>query len=307
MVAALAGTDVVVRGGRRIDQATCSRACGPRSTTRSAEWWTRRPGGWSVRQGMSTPPPSSPTRSTSCSTRSGARRPTMKMAVFDATMSFEVQLKASTVVMTSLTETDPDDGEHVVPGTIRRALAALRLLSGVPSRTSCRTRRCCRRSPCASSTWTATGPTRSCRVCSASARSPARSGYSWRRCGRSSGPRSTRPSARSGSPVARSALRSGRRDQRVRHALSSSRAGRDCTCRPTTPTAGRTPRSSPSRTPTGSRCCGWNDWRPPLLVLFDGVPAVVHVEEPRQGVQFGAAPRSRAAVDGPRASRCATP
>ena len=40
-----------------------------------------------------------------------------------------------------------------------------------------------------------------------------------------------------------------------------------------------------------------------LLVLFDGVPAVVHVEEPpRQGVQFGAAPRSRAAVDGPRAT-----
>ncbi len=25
-----------------------------------------------------------------------------------------------------------------------------------------------------------------------------------------------------------------------------------------------------------------------LLVLFDGVPAVVHVEEPRQGIQFGA-------------------
>src|SRR6185436_6176755 len=24
-----------------------------------------------------------------------------------------------------------------------------------------------------------------------------------------------------------------------------------------------------------------------LLVLFDGVPAVVHVEEPRQGIQFG--------------------
>src|SRR4029079_13294305 len=25
-----------------------------------------------------------------------------------------------------------------------------------------------------------------------------------------------------------------------------------------------------------------------LLVLFDGVPAVVHIEEPRQGIQFGA-------------------
>ena len=39
-----------------------------------------------------------------------------------------------------------------------------------------------------------------------------------------------------------------------------------------------------------------------LLVLFDGVPAVVHVEEPRQGIQFGALrPRSRAAVDVARA------
>ena len=24
-----------------------------------------------------------------------------------------------------------------------------------------------------------------------------------------------------------------------------------------------------------------------LLVLFDGIPAVVHIEEPRQGIQFG--------------------
>jgi hypothetical protein len=56
----------------------------------------------------------------------------MKMATFDASMSYEIQLKASTVVMTTLTETDPDDGDHVVPGAVRRALAALRLLSGVP-------------------------------------------------------------------------------------------------------------------------------------------------------------------------------
>jgi len=56
----------------------------------------------------------------------------MIMSAFDAQVSLEVQLKAATVVMTDLTETDPDDGDHLVPGVIRRALAALRLLSGVP-------------------------------------------------------------------------------------------------------------------------------------------------------------------------------
>jgi hypothetical protein len=56
----------------------------------------------------------------------------MIMSAFDAHVSLEVQLKAATLVMTDLTETDPDDGDHVVPGVIRRALAALRLLSGVP-------------------------------------------------------------------------------------------------------------------------------------------------------------------------------
>ena len=52
-----------------------------------------------------------------------------------------------------------------------------------------------------------------------------------------------------------------------------------------------------------------------LLVLFDGVPAVVHVEEPRQGIQFGAlagpdddrgdAPAARR-VDGQRLDSCPT-
>ena len=39
-----------------------------------------------------------------------------------------------------------------------------------------------------------------------------------------------------------------------------------------------------------------------LLVLFDGVPAVVHIEEPRQGVQFGVRlePSAAAPVQPPR-------
>jgi hypothetical protein len=38
-----------------------------------------------------------------------------------------------------------------------------------------------------------------------------------------------------------------------------------------------------------------------LLVLFDGVPAVVHIEEPRQGIQFGA----RLDPEDPPNARCA--
>ena len=45
-----------------------------------------------------------------------------------------------------------------------------------------------------------------------------------------------------------------------------------------------------------------------LLVLFDGVPAVVHVEEPRQGIQFGARHRpERAAGAAPRPGARAQP
>jgi len=54
------------------------------------------------------------------------------MARFDATVALDVQLLASSVVVTNLTETDPADGDHVVPGAVRRALAELRLLSSVP-------------------------------------------------------------------------------------------------------------------------------------------------------------------------------
>ena len=36
------------------------------------------------------------------------------------------------------------------------------------------------------------------------------------------------------------------------------------------------------------RCCGWSASRPAvLLVLIDGMPRVVHIEEPRAGVQYG--------------------
>src|SRR5438477_475138 len=47
----------------------------------------------------------------------------MIMTGFDAKVALDVQLRAAKVVVTDLTETDPDDGAHVVPGVIRRALA----------------------------------------------------------------------------------------------------------------------------------------------------------------------------------------
>ena len=56
----------------------------------------------------------------------------MIMAKFTAELSLQMQLQAAAIVMNQLVETDPDDGDHVVPGVIRRALAELRLLQGVP-------------------------------------------------------------------------------------------------------------------------------------------------------------------------------
>ena len=51
---------------------------------------------------------------------------------FDSAMSIEVSANASIRVATGLTEVDPDDGEHVVPGELRRVLADLRLLRSIP-------------------------------------------------------------------------------------------------------------------------------------------------------------------------------
>ncbi len=56
----------------------------------------------------------------------------MIMSRFTATAALSVQLQAAATPVGDLTETDPDDGDHVVPGAIRRALAELRLLRSVP-------------------------------------------------------------------------------------------------------------------------------------------------------------------------------
>ncbi|HEY1280426.1 MAG TPA: hypothetical protein VGF22_12195, partial [Acidimicrobiales bacterium] len=56
----------------------------------------------------------------------------MIMAKFTAELSLQMQLQAAAIVMNQLVETDPDDGDHVVPAVVRRALAELRLLQGVP-------------------------------------------------------------------------------------------------------------------------------------------------------------------------------
>ena len=80
-------------------------------------------------------------------------------------------------------------------------------------------------------------------------------------------------------------------DQRLHPALGGGlAAGRRCTCAPSRvePGRGRRRAVSPRTTPDGCGCCGWNGSpRPCCSCLFDGIPSVVHIEEPRQGVQFG--------------------
>lgn len=49
-----------------------------------------------------------------------------------ATAVLNLQLHAAATAVTNLVERDPDDGDHVVPGVVRRALAELRLLHHVP-------------------------------------------------------------------------------------------------------------------------------------------------------------------------------
>ena len=176
------------------------------------------------------------------------------MARFDATVALDVQLdSASSVVVTNLTETDPDDGDHVVPGAIRRALAELRLLSSVPFSYLV---------PDASllppesmrffyldRNWTdalvegvlsiGTFTDRGADPAGGAARGDPRRG----RRDRAHHP----PARRRGA-----AVRSRRRDQRVPSCAPGwCPAGPGSTSGPTAPTASRTPRSSPSPTPTG--------------------------------------------------------
>lgn len=51
---------------------------------------------------------------------------------FTSTLAMDAVRKAATQYAGIVTDRDPDDGEHVVPGELRRFLARLRLLHGVP-------------------------------------------------------------------------------------------------------------------------------------------------------------------------------
>jgi hypothetical protein len=50
----------------------------------------------------------------------------------DASFALNVVQDSVRTLVASLVEVDPDDGDHVVPGELRRAFARLRLLEGVP-------------------------------------------------------------------------------------------------------------------------------------------------------------------------------
>ncbi len=51
---------------------------------------------------------------------------------FTAATVLDLQLQAAGTAVQNLVKRDPDDGDHVVPGVVRRALAELRLLHHVP-------------------------------------------------------------------------------------------------------------------------------------------------------------------------------
>jgi hypothetical protein len=57
---------------------------------------------------------------------------TLKHKVLDAALSMQAIVAAATNYAALAVDRDPDDGDHVVPGELRRFLARLKLLHGVP-------------------------------------------------------------------------------------------------------------------------------------------------------------------------------
>ena len=193
--------------------------------------------------------------------------------------------------MPVVSERDPDAGkERITPLAVRDWLARLRLLEGVPFNTIVADSELLPRSRSASSISTAPGPTHWCRARSASAPSTAATARSSRRSIPPSATRSTSRSGWCGSPAARRC--SSAKAAQITGLLLRSRAvsGWPGAAGPRLSPRGRQRRgrSSPNRIPTGIKLLRLERLAPAvLLALFDGVPEVVHIEEPRQGVQFG--------------------
>lgn len=57
---------------------------------------------------------------------------TIKFQSFDSALAMQAVVTAATQYASYAVDRDPDDGEHVVPGELRRFLARLKLLHGVP-------------------------------------------------------------------------------------------------------------------------------------------------------------------------------
>lgn len=220
-----------------------------------------------------------------------------------AEAALDLATKAALSAVAGLTEVDPDDGEHVVPGELRRFLAGLRLLQGVPfsylvpdadllPKESIRFFYLDRR-------WTdavVQGALGVGTVTTAD-RAQLETVYPQLRAEVDETERTVRTPqgeerlAGAGGTVTGFLLRSRavsgwpglhvrayRRDVVADDALST-----EAESNPERLKVLRMERLAPAV----------------LLVLFDGVPAVVHVEEPRQGIQFGA----RADPEDPPATR----
>ena len=56
----------------------------------------------------------------------------MKETYLNSTIALDLSMRAALSYADAITDRDPDDGTHVAPGELRRFLARLRLLHGVP-------------------------------------------------------------------------------------------------------------------------------------------------------------------------------
>ena len=212
-------------------------------------------------------------------------------ALINAEVAIQAAVSAAQSYADIVTDRDPDDGEHVVPGELRRFLARLRLLHGVPSSYLVPDAKLL---PIESirffyidRAWTdaLVQGALSVGTISSADRTQLEAVYPHIRAEVDEAERSIRQpkgeellKAGSGTItgfILRSRAVSGWPNLHVR-AYS-----RDVVADDALTTAAE---SDPSR----MKVLRMERLAPAvLLVLFDGVPAVVHIEEPRQGIQFG--------------------
>ncbi len=211
---------------------------------------------------------------------------------FTAAQALTVAERAVSQYVGAITERDPDEGDHVVPGELRHFLARLRLLHGVPFSYLVR-----RREPAAGRVDPLLLPrprvdrrARAGRAVASAPSAPA------------TAPSSSRcyPHIRDEVDAAERKIRTPR-DEALLQGAGGTVTGFLLRSRVVSGWPGLHVRAYSEDVVGDSELTTVAESHPKrmkvlrmerlapavLLVLFDGVPAVVHVEEPRQGMQFG--------------------